>query len=475
MSRDIKAKIKVTGNLVADIPIAVGGLGEGDMVDMELALDGRGRYYIPGSSLAGPMRSWVELNLVYTADPETSASGATDGKNIADNFFGYMKKQKGDEEGYASHLFMEDAIFEGHIKARECRHGIQIDPKSGTVVDKALYTRALLPKGASFRFEMELDVEDATTTALEVLKLLLEALRKGDIRFGACKTRGFGVLKLKNEKVNYYDFSNAIDLDHWLDGEESASKQKWDSLSVESVSVRSDIRRYEMRIPWEPVSKIMVKSGRDGIETDMLPLVSGAGTENGVVPIIPGSSIKGVLRSQAERILRTIFDEGDSNALALVNDMFGDKDKSGCVFVDDVYLRPEEQVTPSAADWLSENVGAMDKVTHHEDHVAIDRFTGGASDGALYSARPVKTGITWDPIHIAVDFSTRSQISADSCRLVELALIELVARDMERGLVPLGFGTNRGMGEIKIDEAVRDHFPNEDEIKAAWEQFVCQS
>jgi CRISPR/Cas system CSM-associated protein Csm3 (group 7 of RAMP superfamily) len=468
MRRDTEAKVKISGKLVTGIPLSVGGLGEGDMVDMDLARDGRGRYYIPGASLAGPMRSWMELNLI-------SCDGKENGEAIADNLFGYMKKDEGDREGYASYLFVEDAVIEDDKQTRERRHGIKIEEPSGTAKDKFFYTRALLPKGSSFRLEMELDVEKGQRTAVEALKLLLEALQKGEIRFGACKTRGFGTMKLENINVDYYDFSGkeASELDHWLKGE-NAGKRGLDALGgTNNIFIKTDKERYEITIQWQPVSKIMVKSGRNGIETYMLPLVSRV--EKGVVPVIPGASIKGVLRSQADRILRTVFGGDTEETIKIVKDIFGDEEQSGRIFVNDVYLRPEGNDIPSAGHWFSEKSDAMDRVTEHEDHVAIDRFTGGASGGALYSARPVKKGISWDPIRVVVDFSARSQATEERTRLVELALLELVVRDMECGLVPLGFGTNRGMGEIKIEKETRTHFPHENAIGEAWKNFVSLS
>ena len=60
MSRAIVGKVIVKGKLVADRALSVGGAGAAGGVDLEIALDGRGRPYVPGSSLAGPMRSWLE-------------------------------------------------------------------------------------------------------------------------------------------------------------------------------------------------------------------------------------------------------------------------------------------------------------------------------------------------------------------------------------------------------------------------------
>jgi CRISPR/Cas system CSM-associated protein Csm3 (group 7 of RAMP superfamily) len=476
MSRSVEAKIVISGLLTAEVPISVGGAGDGELVDIDLARDGQGRFYIPGSSIAGPMKSWIELNLVASAGG-TSLSG----EEIANRLFGYVKNNS--NEGRASLLVVNDAAITDISKARERRHGIAIEASSGTAREHFFYTRALLPKGAEFYFSMELDVDKGDKgTVLGALKHLLEALTNGEIRFGSNKTRGFGTMKLVDMKVYYYDFSKPDAFDKWLDRKPS------DDAGIESLGGYHGIERqsadqkYSVEISWAPKSKIMVKSGRDGIETDMLPLMSG--TDKGLVPVIPGSSIKGVLRSQACRIMRTIFGQAPNakeTYLDIVNDMFGDGNNSGRVFIDDVYLLPDTGV--SYDDWISEN--DLDRITAHEDHVAIDRFTGGASEGALYSARPVpktvttnctRTELRWAPIKIAIDFSSRLNKPDETSRLAELSLLELLICDMCEGFVPIGFGTNRGLGDIEINDVKRDadymQDAEKDKIKAAWTKFI---
>ena len=77
----------------------------------------------------------------------------------------------------------------------------------------------------------------------------------------------------------------------------------------------------------------MVKAGRNGVEADMLPLMSGVedakGAAGGIAPVLPGSSVKGALRAQARRILHTLFDPNGEKAsekpeyLDLLDALFG--------------------------------------------------------------------------------------------------------------------------------------------------------
>ena len=83
------------------------------------------------------------------------------------------------------------------------------------------------------------------------------------------------------------------------------------------------------------------------------------------------------------------------------------------------------------------------KISHH---VAIDRWTGGAAEGALYSVlQPIaKSG--WEEICLTLDVS---RLPDESLRKRCLMLLLLILRDFAENRLPLGFATNRGMGEVK--------------------------
>jgi CRISPR/Cas system CSM-associated protein Csm3 (group 7 of RAMP superfamily) len=240
----------------------------------------------------------------------------------------------------------------------------------------------------------------------------------------------------------------------------------------------------------------MVKAGYDGVGVDILPLVSA--TEQGMALVLPGSAIKGALRSQAERIVRTVLDRRAAplvNArqrflkhleeLPLICEIFGSRAQTpealsatpvpatgplpglGALAVDDCYARnpmpPEhwravtiaraapEQSYEDQELWQTLNI--LERVSQGREHytvahhVAIDRWTGGAADGMLFSVlEPVHTA--WHDLRLVLDLG---RLPETLC-LPGLMLLLLTLRDLLQNRLPLGFATNRGMGELVVSE-----------------------
>lgn len=463
----IRARVSVRGKLVAMTPIAVGGMNANRSVDIELAQDGRGRYYLPATSLCGAMRSWVQSNL------RVMDEGICD---VGELLFG-MKEA---DDGFSSPLFVEDGILESNDLESEIRYGIAIDERSGSVKEGFLFSRAILPKGSVFSFEMELELlNDRNCQAKkEALRLLLEAMSQGSIRFGSCKTRGYGVLKLEALEVDLYDFLKVGMLDLWLNDvrPDDQGLRVLKSTGEGAAIVLKNDDSYFIELKFSARSDIMVKSGFEGVDADMLPLMSA--TNRGLVPVIPGSSLKGAIRAHASRILRTIFassgeesENDEKGYMKIVHDLFGNNERSGRVFIDDVFCLPSKPL--SSEEWFCEDVEAFKRIGDKRTHVAIDRFTGGASDGALYSTRAVRKGLSWEPLRITVNLSLFSDRPDTKTGLAELALLKLVVLDMSRGMLPLGFGTNRGLGDVEItDLQFSENFPDQLTMKEAWGEFL---
>nr|WP_321500814.1 RAMP superfamily CRISPR-associated protein [uncultured Dethiosulfovibrio sp.] len=494
MSRPIEGKIIVSGNLVAQTPLSVGGAALGEQVDLDLALNGRGEYYVPGSSLVGPMRSWMEAYIKGVRS-----------YSAVQSFFGY---QEGDK-GSASHCYVEDAPFQSADIAgplfRERRHGIGIAPSSGVAREGFLYTRAVLPRGTivPLQLEIELTSSDQREEFGTLLFFLLEALEEGEIRIGAGKTRGYGKVKLQDVDVSWYNFFDSKtgeeDLQRWLEQKPAinhVSGKEWKKFLPEgdrSVGLRKHVYSCVFSIDWKPRSPLMVKSGRDGRDADMIPLVSDTGV--GVVPVIPGSALKGAFRSHAEKIIRTLFcnnpeeiDEKEENqSLEIIRDLFGDIERSGRIFFSDLYCLE----TPMPQDqWLGENPNALNQITSYEEHVAIDRFTGGASNGALFNSRPVKKESHWEPILFSLDFQKPfydknledpQRVLSDEMQKLEMILINLLVEDCRNGMIPLGFGSRRGWGEISVKKVQKPPLLTQDDdataenLRSLWQKYLSRS
>ena len=78
-------------------------------------------------------------------------------------------------------------------------------------------------------------------------------------------------------------------------------------------------------------------------------------------------------------------------------------------------------------------------------HVAIDRWTGGAAPGLLFSLLEPH-GQTWEPLRLQLDFGRL--LPEEQAPAITLLL--LVLRDLIRNAVSFGHGTNHGRGHIQV-------------------------
>ena len=460
MARKIKSLLRICGSLKALTSLHVGGLGADVDTDLPLARDGQGRFYVPGTSLAGALRGWCE-------DVKPA---------LVRSLWGYQEKVKVNDstkdDGQASRVFVEDAVLP-EATAEEVRDGVGIDRVWGCAAEGIKYDRAVLPRGTELPLAMSVEILDDGNSTQELLAGLVEALKKGRVRFGAARTRGLGRVKLLD------DVKITEDVVGTREGILARLAEKRPTTTLPNPTHARPL--LVATIGWHPVGPLMVKAGLDGVGVDTLPLVSDIG-DGKLAPVLPGSSIKGVLRGQAERIVRTMrgipaaaIDDPKQRFLKhkrveLVEYLFGSTGRDdeeatrlgrGALGVDDCYavairFTPEhwQRITLAAPDATDEHPSELRQKLGEagvEDwtaayHVAVDRWTDGAADGFLYSVLEPH-GVAWEPIRIEID-PTR----LPGCECEGLALLLLVMRDLAGGKLPLGFATHRGMGAIAIDD-----------------------
>jgi CRISPR/Cas system CSM-associated protein Csm3 (group 7 of RAMP superfamily) len=540
MSRQIKSRLRVEGTLVAETPLHVGGYGDSSDTDLPLAQNGKREWYLPGTSIAGVVRNWCEKNLTEPGSVE-----------IIRELFG-PRRQPGKEEGHASFVLIEDARVEQvDEQSYEIRDGVGIDRFYATAADRVKFDRAILPRGTKLSFRMTVEVrsqkragkaaaseaeqngegkeefENRERKTKAVCAHLIAALTQSKVRFGAAKTRGLGRLKLRNCRIkeeNLNDFEAIVKLlkdenivkpfATWLtEFESSLTREQKEDLR----KLKNEGPQISILVHWKPRLPVMVKSGYDGVGVDALPLAS-AVNEHQLALVLPGSSIKGVLRSHAERIMRTLLQDrystrGNSfhdqiDGIPLVEELFGSRCKLengtnngssqanrfgsnptnvglGALGADDCYAKefmdvsrwrkveaardeaahgeggaePGEvsyfrrelwkclrEIDERRSDLLEQDRREDTKLFEINHHVAIDRWTGGAAEGALYSVlAPQK--MEWEPIRLSLDLMRIPEHS----RLPALMLVMLVLRDLAEDRLPIGFGTNRGLGEIGVE------------------------
>jgi CRISPR/Cas system CSM-associated protein Csm3 (group 7 of RAMP superfamily) len=473
MARNLHSRWHISGKMITTSPLSVGGMSDGAIVDLALAVNGQGNYYIPGTSLAGALRNWMSRNY--------------DSK-IADSIFGCIESSQGNDDGYASFITVADIPIQQDNLYFEVRDGVGIDRDLGTAVDNFKYDRAVLPKGTELNISLTLERQDKISddtwqSSEQAIAHLLEALKTGKIPIGAAKTRGLGRIKLigadlgKNWDIQTHDFQTRKGILAALGYQSDAAKledapQPFDYKASTNSSQSTNLA---IAIAWHPVEPVMVKAESEGIAVDILPLTSANGSS--LTFVLPGSSIKGSLRTQAERIVRTVLGIGivnDNNPyvqqkyptqidVPLIGELFGKAAKiengkqQGCIgalSVIDCYanlaIAPQAWANIESATTESQlrtSLGAVKDLSKTKQvmHVAIDRWTGGAADQMLYSTlEPI--GFDWEPIVLELNLSSKSIPKYEA-----IALVLLVLRDMMLSKIPLGYATNRGMGAIAVD------------------------
>ncbi|MGJ6965165.1 RAMP superfamily CRISPR-associated protein [Streptosporangium sp. G11] len=192
VGRHVTSRIRARGWLRTESPLHVGGLGHDPSEPLPIALDGLGRLYVPGTTLAGVLRNW--------------SRGTGEASPLLDRLWGFVSKDDS-EEGSASRMIVADALVttdhrldERGLPASpldpiglELRQSVGIDRVTGTAAQEFLYGRTVVPAGCYLRLEIDVESRTDDATGDEArLGALLAALSAGEVRIGAATGRGLG-------------------------------------------------------------------------------------------------------------------------------------------------------------------------------------------------------------------------------------------------------------------------------------------
>jgi CRISPR/Cas system CSM-associated protein Csm3 (group 7 of RAMP superfamily) len=415
--RPIVERVEVRGELELQTPTHLGG-GDPDplsnvaMVLVRDPLDGRA--LLSGASIAGALRNYLrEVSAGYEEG---------EGEEVTRLFGG----SKGDDEGAQSPLIVDDARAE--IKDVELRDGVRIEAATRTAAEGARFDIEVLAAGTTFPLHFELLIGEGESDALRRgLARALLGLEAGEIPLGARKRRGFGRCQVKMWTATRYKLTEAKGrgLIGWLEGQPLDQKSDPSIASALEVSLdeRPDARhRLSLEAIFSLDGSLLVRSGFGEADSgpDMVHLhaIQPDGARR---PVIPGTSLAGVIRHRALRIANTLRPgQGEK----LVNDMFG-SDVKGALTASRLVVH---ETTVEEGRSLVQN------------RVRIDRFTGGAFETALFEEEPLFGD---DHSRLKVRLSLRNP------QAYEIGLLLLVLKDLWTGDLPVGGGSSVGRGRLK--------------------------
>jgi len=400
------------------------------------------------------------------------------------------------------------------------RHGVGIDRTTGAASDGALYEHEFLPRGTRFDIRITAEGRDgekmrreqsdgipgpaSSESVKELLEFVVDVLESGAVSLGGRTGSGQGTIQVIGPKLRRTGGTTDSDT-------LTAPADVLDTLigqDEEGTPIPLELGGWSLEEPahitinwWSPTGifvaedENLTKQRKEKAqETD--PTADGV-TEplrDPSVPwdeaqlLIPGTSIRGALRSRASRIARTVLAAEAENTKTenkltpftshdvhdqiaaepnLVRYMFGSTEYRGAVTVHDC---------------LSTERGKRIEVTHN----AIDRWTGGVIDGGLFT-EAVYLGTHWEPITIDIDLrqllnnieaekgeakskpkeaekkETEQDDQKDSQQREHVyahyahasyVLLGLVLAELSAGTLPLGSRSTRGLGQVVVSTIV---------------------
>ena len=387
-----------------------------------------GRPHLPGTSLAGALREMA---------------GDADGAAAADMLFGHLLPagSGGTEvDARASLIWVLGSRPVGpddhelDAVASQVRASTSISRTRAAAEANTLRVEELLPAGS--RFEVFLRWDDAPAANLDRLLDLLAAWRP---LIGRGTSRGRGRCVIDGVYHGTLRLDDPAGLHRWLTTSGPALARAVATTKVQAGSTAGDVRPL-IRVTMKIIGPLRVGSGE--------PAEATGGQGQKVTPmfrdgdryVLPGTGLKGLLRSRAEYILRSVslspepcLDQQCGRCWPCeVFGFGGGKDPQAGVAGARAAIRVTDAV-----------VEAPEPV--QRQHVAIDRFTGGARDGLLYTVEALEGGtfaVSIEPL--------ASEIPP--IRMTEIrAILRLVLEDLDDGIAGVGAGVASGYGSVSVD------------------------
>lgn len=399
--------------------------GKTGALQVELDKDLAGNPHLPGTSLAGALRGLVR--------GERSEDTAAD-------WFGSVLSGT-DAEPKASRVWVLGSrrLDDADIRILS---STKIDRRRGAAAGNTLRTEEVLPVGA--RFEVFLRWDDAGSGEVAELAALIADWQPV---IGRGVSRGRGRCAVETVRHGTLRLDDADDLLCWLTfhGPDLVRKvlrtrgaDSRPSSPVEPADGAPPGLLFAVPVeitgPWRIGTGYKPKPG----SREKIPLLRA--WPDGP-PSVPGTAVKGLLRSRAEFILRSVClapkpCEGGTCGKCWTCEVFGygggDDPESGSVG------------RRAAIRFADATVGG-EAACSERTHIAIDRFTGGVLDGALYTDEVLESGtftIEADLLSGSVGETRRAEIAS---------VVRLVLEDLNDGIIAMGSGTARGYGSVRAD------------------------
>ena len=374
------------------------GSGFSAETDKDILKDAKGIPFIPASSIAGICQSamqnlWAKRGLDETRREEKKKKYFGDVSNDGENI-----------QSHSKICFYDATISKGtpHISVRD---GVGLDEYK-VARKSAKFDMEVLEPGVTFvtYFEQNFYSEGEE----DIIKDLATIWKNAQIYLGAKTMRGYGAIQEVQVWKKEFDFSKKDSVTEWLSFDMYADWNE-DEEEITGSYVEGGLLLELKQVGGISIRKYTEENEESVPDSEQLTIWNN-GKE---IPVIPGSSWAGAFLHRMKEL------DPQENYEAL----FGDcKSKSVIRF-------SESQI-----------MGAKEKVLTRN---AIDRFSGGAMDKALFTEKTYYGGSTT----LKINFSEKKALTENAARTLAACIT-----DLHYGFLSIGGLTAVGRGLFCIEK-----------------------
>lgn len=343
---------------------------------------------------------------------------------------------------------------------RDVKAGVAIDRNLRTAADQKLYYREFVPAGA--RFDVAIAARNTEPTEIALVLASLELLNREGATLGGSSSSGYGRLEWswhKEQSVCVNESSILLWIKNGCPAIGKMPPLPADELSrigqkVDSFTLELKPRLTELKICIKIDGPFLARKLQPPVQKmSGQPSATPAQNLNGQY-LLPAESIRGAIRSQAERIVRTLgYEACDPSSDFACTAVSTPSDLKTRCLVCQMFGAPGFRSRISFSDFLV----VSEPVVLRQELLAIDRFTGGGANGKKFSYetlfRPILEG----------------SIRFESLEPWQLGLLAMVLKDLQDGDITLGSGAGRGYGrcvEAAVSVSGRQSLAGQQVLKA---------
>lgn len=323
----------------------------------------------------------------------------------------------------------------------------------GGAEDEKLFPENYLKRGSRFGIVAKtFTFQKEQKMVTDFFEDMINGLENGEILLGSNKNNGCGQIHVKTAKRAQFDFTNPNNYVRYYEFvPENANDPSYQEFTYQKQTINSNRITLILRAFIRDALLIRAEQiGKQDAEYQVMePMQS-----NGEF-IIPGSTIKGILRGYCAKICKTVG-INDKKKELWIELLFG-AESMDTKNADSSDHEQQEKYNPKKGCIRIKDIKIEDTAQLEYTRIKIDRFTGGTITGAKMTSNPVTRGNLSIHLEMKPDIPDGEQ-GMQTFRIAFLLLF-LSLRDLGQGKIPIGSFSSVGFGRLK-DAELEMRIPN---------------